>query len=347
MLEEQLSSSAIEISELPGIDDRELAEAVAKTKQIRSQIGAVILGKEPTIALVLASLLSGGHVLLEDRPGVGKTVLARALAASISADFQRIQCTPDLMPPDITGYMDPRTGVPKEGPIFANIVLVDELNRAQPRTQSAFLEAMAEKQVSIDGKSYPLAKEHFFFVIATQNPIEHRGVNDLPEAQLDRFQLLLTPGYPDPKHERQMLIDRRFNDPLEDLENSSDRVTLDEVDQLIKLTQRVRVASGEDNHGNDLVKYILDIVQKTREAKDIIDQGASPRAAIQLMQLAKGYALVQGRRYVRPDDIKILAMHALPHRIIPVAGSEMIGDTDAKRKCIEMILNRVPPPGSS
>ncbi len=277
-------------------------------------IEKVIVGKRDVISLVVASLLSGGHVLLEDKPGLGKTVLAKTLAQSIQCQFKRIQCTPDLLPIDITGYIHPSKGEFKRGPIFAHIVLADELNRATPRTQSALLEAMAEGQVSVEGQSFPLDPP--FMVIATQNPIEYRGVNDLPEAQLDRFQMVLSMGYPAPADEERILMERLSGDPLRGVGAVADAGRVRGwIEAASKVTLDKRIA-----------QVILTIVDSTRKAKDL-SLGVSTRAALQLMNLAKAYALIRGRTYVTPDDIKVLGPLCFSHRIIP---SQYSGDTSGR-----------------
>lgn len=295
-------------------------------------IGYVIVGKDEIIRLVCAALLSRGHVLLEDMPGVGKTMLARALAQSVACTFKRIQCTPDLLPVDVTGYTDPRTQTFHRGPVFANIVLADELNRATSRTQSALLEAMGERQVTVEGITWSL--EEPFMVIATQNPVEHRGVNDLPEAQLDRFQMLLSPGYPSSDEEKRILIARSAADPLDQIEPVMN------VETLRTIMAHVREVKLADS----LIDYILALVRATR-ADQQLQFGASPRAALQLMHLAKAYALIMGRSYVIPDDVKQLAQHALPHRVFAASTSnETISVTAHKQDIIRRIIRetRIP-----
>jgi|SRR5579859_1795944 len=288
--------------------------AQAEILGLIDNIEKVIVGKRDIITLVVSSLLSGGHVLLEDKPGMGKTVLAKTLAQSIQCQFKRIQCTPDLLPIDITGYVHPSKGDFKKGPIFAHIVLADELNRATPRTQSALLEAMAEGQVSVEGQSFPL--EAPFMVIATQNPIEYRGVNDLPEAQLDRFQMVLSMGYPALADEQRVLMERLSGDPLRGVGAVADAAR---VRQWLAEASRVTLDKR-------IVQIILTIAESTRKAKDL-SLGVSTRGALQLMNLSKAYALIRGRGYVTPDDIKLLGPLCFAHRIIP---SQYTGDVSGR-----------------
>jgi len=295
-------------------------------------VGRVIVGKDGVLRLVVAALLSRGHVLLEDKPGVGKTVLARALAKSLDCSFKRIQCTPDLLPVDVTGYFDYRVQAFKPGPVFANLVLADELNRATPRTQSALLEAMGERQVSLDGVTHPLPDP--FFVIATQNPVEHRGVNDLPEAQLDRFQMVLSLGYATADEEKRLTLARQQSDPLETL---TPVMNVAQLRELLGAVLEVRI-------NEHLVDYAVALVRATRESR-LLEIGASTRSILQLVRLAQGYALVQRRAYVIPDDIKLLAQLVLPHRATPASAStENISATQWKQECVSRVLADVKVP---
>lgn len=275
--------------------------------KIKDNIGKVIVGKEDTIDMLLVSMLCGGHVLLEDVPGTGKTMLIKSLAASVGCSFKRIQFTPDLLPSDITGinFFNMKKSefefVP--GPIFANIVLADEINRATPKTQSGLLECMEEGQTTIDGKTYRLAAP--FMVIATQNPVENMGTFPLPEAQLDRFLMKGSMEYPN--HIEGVNILERF-DKSSPLETLSPVVTEQELCRAIEELPKVYVC-------RELMSYITNIVEKTRKYPKVI-LGVSPRGALSLMRAAKGYAAIAGRNYVIPDDVKRAAHPVLDHRIM-------------------------------
>ena len=281
-----------------------VAQAAAK---IKANIEQVLVGKGDVIDLTIAAVLSGGHILVEDVPGIGKTTLARCMAQSLQCTFKRIQCTPDLMPSDITGvnFYNQKSGEFefRPGPILAQVVLADEINRATPRTQSAMLEAMAEGQLTVDNLTIPLPAP--FLLIATQNPIELEGTFPLPEAQLDRFLIRIRMGYPDEAQEGEMLA--RFNgaNPLADLKPVADGP---EILELQRLVQQVYVDPV-------LSKYIVQLVQATRQHVDV-ELGASPRATMGLYRCSQAVAAIQGRDYVGPDDIKLLAPYALPHRMI-------------------------------
>ena len=278
---------------------------------LTENLGRTIVGKSEAIRLVLVALLSGGHALLEDVPGVGKTLLAKSLARSIDGKFQRLQCTPDLLPTDITGtnIWNPRSGEFEylPGPVFANILLVDEINRATPRTQSALLEVMEEQQVTVDGVSRRVPMP--FFAIATQNPIEYQGTFPLPEAQMDRFILSLTLGYPSQSEELQMLERLQAGVRVEDLQPC---ISLDEVQELQRLCSKVKVETS-------LQQYILNLVRATREDEEIA-LGVSPRGTVALQKATQALAFLSDRTYAIPDDIKLLAPHVLSHRLIPSGG---------------------------
>ena len=281
-----------------------VSEAAAK---INANICRVLVGKEGVVELTLAAILSGGHVLLEDVPGIGKTTLARSLASSLDCVFRRIQCTPDLMPSDITGihFFNQKSSEFefRPGPIISQIVLADEINRATPRTQSALLEAMAERQVTIDETTVLLPAP--FLVVATQNPIELEGTFPLPEAQLDRFLLRLRLGYPNESEEEDMLLRFEGADPLAELQPVS---TAQEVLEFQSMVRKVYFDPV-------LRTYVVRIVQATRHHGEV-ELGASPRASLGLYRCSQALAAIRGREYVTPDEIKTLAPFALAHRVI-------------------------------
>jgi MoxR-like ATPase len=283
-----------------------------RIEQLVDNLGQTIVGKADAIRLVLVALFSGGHALLEDVPGVGKTLLAKSLARSIDGQFQRLQCTPDLLPSDVTGtnIWNPRSGefVFMPGPVFANVVLADEINRATPRTQSALLEVMEEQQVTVDGVSRRVPTP--FFVIATQNPVEYQGTFPLPEAQMDRFALALSLGYPTELEELQML--QRLDGGSLPAEELRPCLTLDEVQALRQQCAAVRV----EPH---LQQYMLNLVRATRQDEEIL-LGASPRGTVALHRAVQAIAFLEGRDYAIPDDVKYLAPFVLAHRLIPAGG---------------------------
>ena len=299
------------------LDARAIAEIVAR---IVNEVEKVIVGKRAVVTRAVIALLCEGHILLEDVPGLGKTMLARSLAASVGGSFSRVQFTPDLLPTDITGAMvfDPRTAEfsYREGPVVTNILLADEINRAGPRTQSSLLEAMEERQVSVERQSVQLPRP--FFVIATQNPVDLEGTFPLPEAQLDRFLMRLAIGYPEIEDERLMLRRFRQNTPLEQVETVA---TADEVLAMITAVRQITI--GEAVEG-----YLLDIIRATRE-DDMLEVGASPRAALALARASQAYAATQGRDYVLPDDVREMAPDVLAHRLMATAESELLGTTQA------------------
>ena len=297
-------------------------------ERLKQNLGKTIVGKADAIRLVLVAVLSGGHALLEDVPGVGKTLLAKSLARSIDGKFQRIQCTPDLLPTDITGtnIWNPRSGEFEflPGPVFANVLLADEINRATPRTQSALLEVMEEKQVTVDGVSRNVPAP--FFVIATQNPIEYQGTFPLPEAQMDRFTLSLTLGYPAALEELQMLERLSDSFAVEDLQPC---ISLEEVQELRRLCAGVKVEGS-------LKQYIVDLVRSTREDEEIT-LGVSPRGAVALHRASQALAFISGRDFATPDDVKDLAPHVLSHRLIPAGGKRA-------KTIVDKLLRSVPIP---
>jgi len=284
-----------------------ISDAVEKIERLQSAIETVIRGKREAVRLGIVTLLAGGHLLIEDVPGVGKTTLAHALARALHCSFQRIQFTSDLLPSDVIGLSiyNQHTGVFewKPGPIFANVVLADEINRTTPKTQSALLEAMAERHVTAEGVTHPLPSP--FVVVATQNPIEHHGTYPLPESQLDRFMLRLRIGYPAIDDERQILRDREYSDPLDDLR------PVMTAEEIVELQQRVADVSVDDA----LIEYLMRIVAATRDS-EMLDLGVSPRATLSLFRAAQALALTEERSYCIPDDIKRLVLPVFAHRIL-------------------------------
>lgn len=278
-----------------------------KLEQLQSTIESVIHGKSDVVELALVTLLAGGHLLIEDVPGVGKTTLGHTLARSFDCTFQRIQFTSDMLPSDITGLevFNQRSSMFefKPGPIFANVILADEINRSTPKTQSALLEAMAEGQVTVEQETYQLPRP--FMVLATQNPIEHHGTYPLPESQLDRFMMRLRMGYPASEDEKTILRQQTMNSPIEHL------VPVMHSDDVLELQREVRDVAIDEA----LVDYLIHIVRATREA-DILDLGVSPRGSLALYHAAQALAFVEGRDYVIPDDIKRLVVPIFAHRII-------------------------------
>ena len=296
-----------------------------KIQSLMDNIEKVFLGKTETVKRTLIGLFAGGHLLIEDVPGVGKTVLAKTLAKSLDGSFQRIQFTPDLLPSDILGVSILNTAndqfVFKRGPIFANVILADEINRTTPRTQSSLLEAMNDSQVSVDGVTYRLPKP--FIVIATQNPIEYEGTYPLPESQLDRFLMRLRIGYPDVPDERRVLYSQKMRHPIESIEPV---ITANDV---LRIQQDVRSVRVDES----ISDYILAIVNHTR-GHEHLEVGVSPRGSLGLFRAAQSLAYVEGRDYVVPDDVKGLAVPVLAHRIIPRSFRQ-----DGRRGASERIIN--------
>ncbi len=306
-------------------------EATVLAVALQANLARVIRGKPEAIRMASVAVLSGGHVLLEDVPGVGKTLLAKAIARSIQGSFRRIQGTPDLLPADLTGVavLDQAEGTWRfrPGPLFANVVLVDEINRATPRTQSALLEAMEEGQVSADGATRRLPDP--FIVVATQNPHEHAGTFPLVEGQRDRFAIALQIGLPGRDAEREILVGAGGATVLDRLEPVADS---DELRRAATAIRTVHVAPA-------IVEYVLDIVAATR-ADDGVTLGASPRASVSTLRTAQAHAVADGRSFVTPDDVKAVAAVALGHRLVPSGGP----DLTRGRAVVEAILRRLPPP---
>jgi MoxR-like ATPase len=285
-------------------------------EEVRKNVARVIIGKPDVIDLLLVALLSNGHVLIEDVPGMGKTVMAKALARSLGASFQRIQGTPDLLPMDVVGvsYYDQGHNefVFRQGPVFAHILLVDEINRTTPRTQSSLLEAMAERQVTVERDTMPLPSP--FLVLATQNPIEQEGTFPLPEAQLDRFLMRVQVGYPTEEEELQILQRFKVEEPLETLQ------PVITAEQIKSLQETIRKVYWQP----EVERYLLAIVRATRN-QDAIQLGVSPRGTLALYRACQAYAALHGRDFVLPDDVKLLAPSVLAHRLITSARTRMRG----------------------
>ncbi|MCU0666342.1 MAG: MoxR family ATPase [Candidatus Omnitrophica bacterium] len=281
--------------------------AQVEIKNLIDNIGKVIIGKDETVKLLLVGLLTNGHILIEDVPGTGKTMLALALAKSIQADFKRIQFTPDLLPSDVTGgfIYNSKTGEFDfhQGPVFTNILLADEINRTTPRTQSALLECMQEAKITLEGKTFSLPKP--FMVVATQNPIEYQGTYPLPEAQIDRFLMLVRMGYLSPEDEVKVISGQQRQHPIESLS------AVMETSRLVALQEEVKKIEVSIH----LLQYITRLVSATRK-NDSIKLGASPRASIALMKAAAAWALLEGRNYAIPEDVVFLLPHILTHRLI-------------------------------
>ena len=325
-----MAEVATESTELEGV-----GRARDEAQKIADNIKRVIIGKDGAVELAVIALLCHGHVLIEDVPGVGKTMLARSLAQSAGCTFKRIQFTPDLLPTDVTGVSmyNQKTGdfEFKEGPIISQLVLADEINRATPKTQSALLESMDERQVTVEGVTHRLPRP--FMVMATQNPIEYEGTFPLPEAQLDRFLLMISLGYPNAEQELAIVENQRLTHPIEALQPVANA---DEIIALQEVTRRVYV--------DDLVKqYIVALIGSTRDHPDI-SLGSSPRGSLALFRGSQAMALLRGRDFVLPDDVKELAVPMISHRIIVSAAARMRGvqGTDV----IGGVVDQVPVPGA-
>jgi len=301
-------------------------ELISVVEKVKKNIANVIVGKDKAVELLIVALLCEGHVLIEDVPGVGKTMLARSLAISLGGEFKRLQCTPDLLPNDITGVsifnQASQNFEFRPGPLFVNVLLADEINRATPRTQSALLEAMQESQVTVDGTTYPLPQP--FIVLATQNPIEYEGTFPLPEAQLDRFILKLDLGYPSHEEEKEILFRIKGVHPVELLNAVIDPETINQVKTKI----------WNINLDNTVTDYIIRLVERTRNHSDIL-LGASPRATLALSKTSRAYATIRNRDYVLPDDVKYLAVPVLSHRLILKPQAALRGITS------ERLINKI------
>lgn len=310
--------------------------AIEHLDRLQRAIETVIKGKPEAIRLAIVTLIAGGHLLVEDVPGVGKTTLAHALARALHCTFQRIQFTSDLLPSDVIGLSvyNQHSGVFewKPGPVFANVVLADEINRTTPKTQSALLEAMAERQVTVEGRTHTLPSP--FIVLATQNPIEHHGTYPLPESQLDRFMLRLRIGYPEPRDEERILRDRENSDPLDELKPVMTAAEVAELQQTV----------GSVSVDDALVQYLMRVVSATRNS-EMLDLGVSPRGTLALFRAAQARALVEERTYCIPDDIKLLVVPVFAHRIVVSSRfSSSLRRSEEAEACLNEILKTVSVP---
>lgn len=314
----------------------DLTQFAEKIETLRQSIADVVVGQQQTVDLLLTAILANGHVLIEGVPGVAKTLLARLLARLIDARFSRVQFTPDLMPSDVLGTnvfnMKTQQFDFHRGPVFADIVLVDEVNRAPAKTQAALFEVMEERQVTIDGTTHPLGD--FYTILATQNPVEQEGTYKLPEAQTDRFMMKITIGYPSPEEEVQILERHHQNVRLTSLDDVCPVLTKDELIAMRRLLSQVFVEPA-------LMRYMVDIVHQTRHSKAVF-LGASPRASVALLQASKAFALLQGRDFIAPDDIRLVAPSVLQHRLVLTAEAEMEGITP--QKAVQRLIEKVEVP---
>jgi len=312
----------------------DVSQVATTGQQILDRVRTVIVGMDETIEIALAAILAGGHVLFEDVPGLGKTLAARSIASALGLDFRRLQCTPDMLPGDVTGSFvyAPNSGEFRfrEGPIFAGLLLADEINRTTPKTQSAMLEAMAEGQVTVEGTRFELPVP--FHVIATSNPIEYEGTYALPEAQLDRFMVRLSPGYPSDQGEIDILMGRVSRQA--EVATVAPVVNAAEVREMQRAVERIHVDP-------DLARYCVQLVRATRVAQNV-EVGASPRGSLALMLLGRALAALNGRNYLRPDDIKRIAVSVLAHRLTltPQAWAQGVSPADVVRR----VVTEVPVP---
>ena len=310
-------------------------EVHEKSNLVLREVGKAIVGKENVLKMILTTILADGHVLIEDLPGLAKTLMAKSFARALGLEFKRVQFTPDLLPSDIIGVsvFNQKTleFEFRRGPVFTNILLADEINRSPPKTQSALLEAMQERQVTVEGKTYPLPKP--FVVIATQNPIEQEGTYPLPEAQLDRFLVRLHVGYPTREEEKEILR-RRMERKKEEVDINP-VVSAEEVVEMQRAIEDVYLSEP-------ILDYIVSIVEETRKDKRNVEIGASPRGSLALMKLSRAYAAIEGRDYVIPDDVKAVAVPALSHRLI--LKRELWYTKVSQESVMEKILEKVPVP---
>ncbi len=302
----------------------DIVEVADKIQQIKDEIGKIIVGQTEVVDLILSCVLADGHILLEGVPGVAKTFMAKIISRLIDAKFSRIQFTPDLMPSDVLGTtvfnMQTSSFDFHAGPVFGNMVLVDEINRAPAKTQAALFEAMEERQITVDGKTYQMDAP--YTIIATQNPVEQEGTYRLPEAQLDRFMMKITVGYPDVEDGLEILRRHQQKADFTDVSSLTPFISKEEV---LSLRQQVAGILIDDS----LLRYIVEIVEQTRNSRAVF-LGASPRATVAILKCAKAYALINGRDFVTPDDIKYVSPYVLQHRIILTAEAEMEGYTPIK-----------------
>lgn len=314
----------------------DLTPFTEKVNRLKDAIGSVIVGQEYAVDLILSAILARGHVLLEGVPGVAKTLLAKMIARLVDADFSRIQFTPDLMPSDVLGtsVFDMKTSEFSfhAGPIFADIVLVDEVNRAPAKTQSALFEVMEERQATIDGTCHPMSP--IYTILATQNPVEQEGTYKLPEAQLDRFMMKITIPYPSLEEEIEILERHNRNARLAKLDDIHPVISRSELLEMFDFVEKVFVE-------HSLLRYIASVIQQTRNSKAVF-LGASPRASVALLQSSKAMALLQGREFVTPEDIKMVAPFVLQHRLILMAEAEMEGHTPLK--VVQRLIEKVEVP---